>query len=369
MTYRVGYDEIIQEEALDFLLEHNHREAIVQLIIDEADFDPSRRGIERIWQEHFDGREFDNDDAKFIIENSSNEETDSGLWEDQGENEAERTKAWYTFKNDVSEAVGEIYDEIKDAIDTAVSDHRIEDNPDEVAHKGGVAKRMLSNEEKDIHLDAVFDQEGKFVGLSIFNGTLSSFVRAESDEWKGQIHGRTDVPEEVLEVAEVIFKDGGEPSYSDMTEAFIKAYAERAIDDAKAARAPKVLERGSEEERVEIRDYMRMARGTSRGRYPVGKAYVDTKVGSQLYGTEEFDITWANRKLARQLPHLRGMSPSQLKTYYNETFAGPTPTNADEMLAKIEFMILDGADNQELYDVVDEIRAVRAAERDRGMSM
>jgi len=368
MVEKVTYAEIIEEEALDFITEHNHREALVQLILDESDFDPSDRGIDRIWTEHFDGRDFDREDAEFIVENSLNEETDSGLWEGQGETEALQTKAWYTFKNDVAEKVQEIYDEIKETVETAVSDHNIEDNPDDVAHKGGVAKRMLSNGEKDIHLDAVFNQDGGFVGLSIFNGTLSSFVRAESAEWKQQIHDRTDVPEEVLEVAEVIVKEGGEPSYSDMTEAFAKVVAAREFDGAKASRAPELIERGSEEERVAIRDYMRAARNTSRGRYPLGQAYVDTRVGA-LYGTDEFDITWANRKLARQLPHLRGSSPSDLKRYYDETFGGPTPTNAEEMLAKIEFMIRDGATNQELYDVLPEIRAIRAAEQGRGMSL
>lgn len=113
MINLVNYDTDIEKEAKEFMQEIE--DELKEAIKDNLEFD--RNDIDALdtrFHEEITDRGYTLSDAAFIIENSDNPETDSGIWEGQQPEDAIRTKAAYSFSNDVWFKCDEIYNEIKE---------------------------------------------------------------------------------------------------------------------------------------------------------------------------------------------------------------------------------------------------------------
>lgn len=110
----VDYYDEVRKEAVDFIEE----------VMDEV-AESLKNGenylldgdVEDRFFECVTDRSYTLSDAAFVIENSNNVETDSGLWEGQEPHEAVKTQAAFTFSNDVHATVEEMYEDIKSEYD------------------------------------------------------------------------------------------------------------------------------------------------------------------------------------------------------------------------------------------------------------
>lgn len=108
----MNYLKDVLGDAVSFL--QDHEEAIKDAIVDDLDFD--RNDINCLDEDfHLDitDRAYTLSDAAYIIENCENEETDSGLWENQQPEDAIKTKAAFSFSMDVWLKCEELYQEIQ----------------------------------------------------------------------------------------------------------------------------------------------------------------------------------------------------------------------------------------------------------------
>lgn len=352
VLHYVSYERIIEKEAIDFIDEQS--DMLIEGIKDGADFDRNEiDALDRAWHENITDRAYSDTDAKFILEESRNVEDDRGLWDGTDPEESLRIQAAYTFSNDVWFKAQELYDDIKATVEDALDDVTFDGDPEEVVHEGGVRKRFFENDEEAVHLDGVFDEEGDFKGVLVTMGD-DSFLAVDKDNWN--LH--KGVPAAARAVAHQILDAKGDPSEDDMKLAFVKVLANREIRDLVRESAPKPIQPGTEEERVALRDYMRMGRNSSRSGYPLGGAYIDARCGYG-YGTDEFTYVWNDNQLGKQLPHLKGFYKPDVKAYYDKTFGGPATTTAEEMLERIAFLIRDGADSHELHELLPQIDAFK----------
>jgi len=91
-------------------------------------------------------------EAAVIIEESSNVEEDSGLWEGQQPEDAIVTKAFFTFKNDLREEVLEmVANELKDKI------AKIEERIEEIEYD-----EYYDEEEKEAAIEYLEEQKQKY---------------------------------------------------------------------------------------------------------------------------------------------------------------------------------------------------------------
>lgn len=115
---RLNYEKVIEKDAKEFISEHI--DEFVELLI-EREEEPSDELLYGTLEESLD-RSYTPEDSIFILNNSENEETDSGLWAgvDDWRRELE-IRAAYTYLNDVREEIRSIckeaYDEFIDTVD------------------------------------------------------------------------------------------------------------------------------------------------------------------------------------------------------------------------------------------------------------
>ncbi len=130
-----NYNEKVKSESIDFI--QNNEDDLKEAIIEDTDFD--RNDIETLDENfHCDivDKEYSLSEAAFIIENSSEEETDSGLWESLSLKKALSCKAAFTFGNDVWFKCEEIYNEIKSGYETVYGKQdEIADNEEPLTEK------------------------------------------------------------------------------------------------------------------------------------------------------------------------------------------------------------------------------------------
>lgn len=110
----VDYESEVRKEAVDFI-EEVMDEVIEALKNGEnyiLDGDVEERFFECITD-----RSYTLSDAAFVIDNSRNVETDSGLWEGKDPQDAVEIQAAFTFSNDVHSDVEEIYEDLKSTYD------------------------------------------------------------------------------------------------------------------------------------------------------------------------------------------------------------------------------------------------------------
>lgn len=110
----VNYEIEVDKEAADFI-EETMDEFLEAMENDEnyfIDGDVDDRFFECVTD-----RSYSLTDAAFVIENSNNVESDSGLWDGQDPAEALETQAAFTFSNDVRSQVEDIYEDVKTQYD------------------------------------------------------------------------------------------------------------------------------------------------------------------------------------------------------------------------------------------------------------
>lgn len=116
----VHYSDEVRKEAIDFIDEMF--DEFIEAMQNEEDYFFNDSGVEDRFFECVGDRSYTLTDAAFVIENSDNVETDSGLWEGQDPVDAVCSQAAYTFSNDVRIKIEEIYEDVKSEYDRAYSD-------------------------------------------------------------------------------------------------------------------------------------------------------------------------------------------------------------------------------------------------------
>jgi hypothetical protein len=116
----VHYSDEVRKEAVDFIDEMF--DEFIEALKNEEDYFFSDSSVDDRFFECVGDRSYTLTDAAFVIENSDNVETDSGLWEGQDPVDAVCSQAAYTFSNDVRFEVEEIYEDVKSEYDRAYSD-------------------------------------------------------------------------------------------------------------------------------------------------------------------------------------------------------------------------------------------------------
>jgi hypothetical protein len=175
-TEKLDYEREVEKEAKEFLSEHAD-DVVKQLVGFEDELSDELR-FERL-EETLD-REYTPEDAIFVLDNSQNEETDSGLWEGKDWRDELSIRAAFTYINDVRSKVEEIYKEMYEEFESAAE----ELNPDGEDHEQkleSLAKNTLSeNTEKLIEQVKPGSQEEKeilseWIRLSKNAGTRGSY--------------------------------------------------------------------------------------------------------------------------------------------------------------------------------------------------
>ena len=179
---RLDYKREVEKEAKEFLSE-NADDVVKQLVGFEEELSEDLC-YERL-NEDLD-RSYTPEDAIFVLDNSENEETDSGLWEGVNDwREELNVRAAYTFLNDVRSKVEELYKDVYEEFESAAE----ELNPDDEDHEQkleSLAKNILSeNTEELIEQVKPGSQEEKeilseWISLSKSVGTRGSYPLGRS---------------------------------------------------------------------------------------------------------------------------------------------------------------------------------------------
>lgn len=106
----VNYESEVRKEAVDFIEEV--MDDIKESLRSGDDYLFNDSEIDDRFFECVTDRSYSLSDAAFVLENSRNCETDSGLWEGQEPEQAVETKAAFTFANDVRSEVDDIYNDL-----------------------------------------------------------------------------------------------------------------------------------------------------------------------------------------------------------------------------------------------------------------
>lgn len=141
----VDYYKDVETEAKDFLA--NNEDMIKGALEDGKDFDLNDiDGLDGAFHYDITDRAYSPRDAVFVLENTDNEETDSGLWEGQDWRDELSTRAAYSFSNDVWFKCEEIYKEMQEEIERRRNALLPED------------EKELEEEEEQKILDEVFKE-------------------------------------------------------------------------------------------------------------------------------------------------------------------------------------------------------------------
>lgn len=137
---RLDYYREVEKDAKEFLLE-NIDEVMESMASGEEELGDELR-YEKL-QENFD-RWYTPEDAIYVLDNSNNEETDSGLWAgvDNWRDEL-NTRAAYTYITDVRESVDKIYKDAYEEFENAADELNPESDDFDEKQKD-LAKSILS---------------------------------------------------------------------------------------------------------------------------------------------------------------------------------------------------------------------------------
>lgn len=121
----VDYEKDVEEEADEFILDHedNIKEAITDNTEDFSEVETKYGEIRDSFHEVVIDRAYSPSDAVCVLENCENEETDSGLWEGQDWRDELSSRAAYSFGNDVWFKCEEIYNELKERVETMLDEN------------------------------------------------------------------------------------------------------------------------------------------------------------------------------------------------------------------------------------------------------
>ena len=119
----LDYEREVEKDAKEFLSEY--ADEVIELLKDSEE-ELSDELYDNL-NEHLD-RSYTPEDAIFVLENSENEETDSGLWEGVNDwREELNIRAAYTYINDVRSEIDDIYKQMYEEFKSASEDLNAED--------------------------------------------------------------------------------------------------------------------------------------------------------------------------------------------------------------------------------------------------
>ena len=119
----LDYEREVEKDAKEFLSEY--ADEVIGLLKDSEE-ELSDELYDNL-NEHLD-RSYTPEDAIFVLENSENEETDSGLWEGVNDwREELNIRAAYTYINDVRSEIDDIYKQMYEEFKSASEDLNAED--------------------------------------------------------------------------------------------------------------------------------------------------------------------------------------------------------------------------------------------------
>jgi hypothetical protein len=128
----VRYDSEVHKEAVDFIEEF--MDDVVEALKNDENY-LLDGDLNDTFFEMITDRSYTLSDAAFVIDNSNNVETDSGLWEGKDPQDAVEIQAAFTYSNDVHSEVEEIYEDLKSTYDDnygEVYDELMEKHKDDV---------------------------------------------------------------------------------------------------------------------------------------------------------------------------------------------------------------------------------------------
>ena len=119
MSTYINYEDEVRTEAEEFVDEH--REEFIELVLNDQEFHDNDELAYETFDQDITDRAYTAEDAIFVLDHCTNEETDRGLWEgcDDWRDELSR-RAAYSFANDVREEVESILTDLKEEYDTAL---------------------------------------------------------------------------------------------------------------------------------------------------------------------------------------------------------------------------------------------------------
>jgi len=242
----VNYDSEVHKEAVDFIEEV--MDDVIEALKNGEDYLLDGDLDDRFFECVTD-RSYTLSDAAFVIENSNNVETDSGLWEGKDPQDAIETQAAFTYSNDVHSEVEEIYEDLKSTYD---------DN------YGEVYDELMEKHKDDVKEDP------------------------DDDDY--------DATEDAEEAAILFTKEYFESEYGNDV--------------------PVVTNK--KEQIYMIERYLVMANNVSRGGYPVGGSYIDSRCGVGFGMPDEYDYVEYDHEIARAIPAIRGLYKEDVTKYLND---------------------------------------------------
>lgn len=150
----VNYNVDIEKEAKEFMQEIE--DELKEAIKEDLDFD--RNDIDALdtrFHEEITDRGYTLSDATFVIENADNVETDSGLWETQQPEDAIRTKAAYSFSNDVWFKCEELYKDIKEDFEEAIDEFELSEDSEFFEEAQNILLKPIFQEYTNTRLEPV----------------------------------------------------------------------------------------------------------------------------------------------------------------------------------------------------------------------
>lgn len=247
----MNYREDVNDDAVSFV--ENNKDMLRQALIDGNDFDRNDiDGLDSSFHEVEDrAYTYTLMDAAFIVENCTNEETDSGLWEGQQPEEAIKTKAAFSYAADVWEKLEGIYKAMQQEFEES---------------KDKLGERLDELVEADSLSEAEQAERAKLEDDDVCSGIAA-------DATISWFEAKYCAPEEALEV-------GSEQ------------------------------EREATRRWLELASHAGMFAG-----YPVGKSYIDARCGVGYSMPEVKDFVDFDRKFAQQVPHLAGKNSGEVQEF------------------------------------------------------
>jgi hypothetical protein len=351
----INYQDEVNREARHFLVEQS--EMLATAIAEERSFDRNQiDGLDRAFYENVTDRSYTFEDACFVLVESDNRETDSGLWEGQDPEEAVKTMATYTFSNDVWTEGEKLYDSVKEEVDSHVEELQIEEDSDATVIAGTrkTGRLAYSNPDSGHEIYVLVDRGGDYVGVGAYkvDGDVRTEISGEDIDAAPSLSGFV----KCIEDAE------GEGFYTELLAKVREAKAEELLNALLKRPAIEQVEPGSATERDLLATWLRLnGEVGQRGGYPFGQSYIDARCGVGYGQPDQLEYVNLDNDLGKALPHLFGKDSSEVRDYYRETFLGPDPETAEDMLRLVSEMISDRASIRDLAALRPRIEEILGA--------
>jgi len=163
--HQFDYEEDIKKEAISFL--EDNLEAVKDGLTDEQDNLDAIQGhdLRDSFHGHIVDRSYTPEDAVAVLQNSDNEETDSGIWEGLDWRDQLSARAAYTFGNDVWFKAEEIFKELSELVAEKISECQDANEDWDDIEIGDVVEKVLKDWQDERKVQPVTDAKEELVIL------------------------------------------------------------------------------------------------------------------------------------------------------------------------------------------------------------